>query len=49
MDAYREENEIEKNSSIFILIGEYAMSCLMRKLSYKMRIMFWEMRRYVFM
>jgi hypothetical protein len=44
MDVYREENEIEKNSSIFILIGEYAMSCLMRKLSYKMRIMFWEMR-----
>jgi hypothetical protein len=29
------ENEVEKNSGIFILIGKYAMRCLMRKLSYK--------------
>ena len=43
------ENEVEKNSGIFILIGKYAMRCLMRKLSYKMRILFWEMHRYVFM
>jgi len=49
MDACREENEIEKNSGIFILIGKYAMRCLMRKLSYKMWILFWEMHRYVFM
>jgi hypothetical protein len=41
MDACREENEIEKNSGIFILIGKYAMRCLMRKLSYKMWILFW--------
>ena len=31
MDACREENEIEKNSGIFILIGKYAMRCLIRK------------------
>jgi hypothetical protein len=43
------ENEIEKNSGIFILIGKYVMRCLMRKLSYKMWILFWEMHRYVFM
>ena len=49
MDACREENEIEKNSGIFILIGKYAMRCLIRKLSYKMWILFWEMHRYVFM
>jgi hypothetical protein len=48
MDACREENEIEKNSSIFILIGKYAMRCLMRKLSYKMWILFWEMHRRVY-
>jgi hypothetical protein len=48
MDACREENEIEKNSSIFILIGKYAMRCLMRKLSYKMWILFWEMHRCVY-
>jgi hypothetical protein len=29
MDACREENEIEKNSGIFISIGIYAMCCLM--------------------
>jgi hypothetical protein len=49
MDACRKENEVEKNSDIFILIGKYAMRCLMRKLSYKMRILFWEMHRHVFM
>ena len=31
MDARREEKEVEKNSDIFILIGNYAMRCLMRK------------------
>jgi hypothetical protein len=31
MEACREENEIEKNSCIFILIGKYAMGCLMQK------------------
>jgi hypothetical protein len=49
MDACRKENEVEKNSDIFILIGKYVMRCLMRKLSYKMRILFWEMHRHVFM
>jgi hypothetical protein len=47
MDACREQN-VEKNSDIFILIGKCVMRCLMRKLSYKMRIIFCEMHRYVF-
>jgi hypothetical protein len=31
MKACREENEVEKNSGIFSLIGKYAMCCLMQK------------------
>jgi hypothetical protein len=44
------EKEVEKNSDVFISWYEkYVMRCLMRKLSYKMRILFWEMHRHVFM
>jgi hypothetical protein len=44
--ACREEKEVEKNSDVFIfLIGIYVMRCLVRRLSYKMRIMCWGMHR----
>jgi hypothetical protein len=42
------ENEVEKELENFYFDRKCAMRCLMRKLSYKMRIMFWEMHRHVF-
>jgi hypothetical protein len=51
MNTYIEENEVEQELGCFyILVGKICDALFdAKKLSYKMRIMFWEMCRYAFM
>jgi hypothetical protein len=47
--VYRRKRTRKELGCFYILIGKYDMRCLMRKLSYKMRILLWGMHRYVVM
>jgi hypothetical protein len=51
MNTYIEENEVEQELGCFyILVGKICDALFdEKKLSYKIRIMFWELLRYVFM